>query len=337
MSKKILYIGNMLSKHGNTPTSIETLGLLLEKEGYTLYYSSSKKNKIGRLFDMLFSTFYFAPRVNYVLIDVYSSQNFWYAILVSQICRLLKIKYIAKLHGGNLPYRLQKNPFLSDLIFKNAYSLSAPSRYLVDAFEVKYKKNLVYIPNTIEVENYKFHSRVFDSPKLLWVRSFSTIYNPRMAIKVLAKLKQKYPNATLCMVGPDKENLIEDCKKYAIELGVDVDFPGRLSKKKWTKLALDYNVFINTTHFDNTPISVIEAMALGLPVVSTNVGGIPFLLKNYQQGILVNDDDDDAMVVAINQVMLDSKLRNDVIQSARSLAETFDWSKVKLKWIEILE
>jgi L-malate glycosyltransferase len=337
MNKKILYIGNRLSKHGNTPTSIETLGELLEREGYTLYYSSSKKNKVLRLLHMLLSTVYYSRKVDYVLIDVYSSQNFWYAFLVSILCRVVKVKYITKLHGGNLPYRLEHNPFLCDIMFKKALYLSAPSKYLIEAFKVKYNKNLVYIPNTIEIENYPFQIREFDSPRLFWLRSFSAIYNPKMAIKVLAKLKKKYPNATLCMVGPDKENLIEDCKKYAIDLGVNVEFPGRLSKMEWTKLALNYNVFINTTHFDNTPISVIEAMALGLPVISTNVGGIPFLLKNYQEGILVNDDDDDAMVAAVCQVMKDSKLRNDVVQSARNHAETFDWNKVKLKWFEILE
>ena len=66
-----------------------------------------------------------------------------------------------------------------------------------------------------------------------------------------------------------------------------MNFTGKLSKQEWRDLSKDYNVFINTTNFDNTPVSVIEAMALGIPVVSTNVGGLPFLITDKVDGVLV--------------------------------------------------
>lgn len=337
MMTKLLYIGNKLSKHGNTATSIETLGSFLEDEGFTVFYASSKKNKILRLFDMIFTTLKCAPKVDYVLIDIYSTQNFWFGVIISQMCRVLNLKYIAKLHGGNLPNRLIKSPFFCGLIFKNAYKITAPSNYLLEAFQTKYNTNLVYIPNTIEIGKYPFTSREFEVPKLLWVRSFSKIYNPKMAIKVFAALKNEFPSAELCMVGPDKENLIQKCKIYAKSLHVMVDFTGKMEKDDWIELSKKYNVFINTTHFDNTPISVIEAMALGLPVVSTNVGGIPYLLENNVNALLVNDSDSDAMVTAIKEIFSNQDLSNSMIKSARLLVESFDWQIVKEKWFEILK
>lgn len=337
MSKTLLYIGNKLSKHGNTATSIETLGSFLEKEGFTIHYSSSKKNKILRMLDMIYSTIKFYKKCDYVLIDTYSTYNFWYALIISQLCRVLKIKYIAKLHGGELPRRLDINPFLCDLIFLNAYRISAPSSYLLNAFSKKYSDNLDYIPNTIEIQNYEFFVREFSTPKLLWVRSFAKIYNPKMAIKVMAELKKIYPKIELCMVGPDKENLIEKCKSYAKGLGVKIHFTGKLSKEEWTELSKKYNIFINTTHFDNTPVSVIEAMALGLPIVSTNVGGVPFLVDDNENGLLVNDNDYKAMANAIKLVFEDIKLRDSMINSARKKVEEFDWEIVKYKWIELLK
>lgn len=334
--KNVLYIGNKLAIHGNTTTSIETLGSLLESVGYHLTYASSKRNKIARLLDMIFVTLQSSKKVDYVLIDVYSTQNFWYALIISQLCRVLHLKYIAKLHGGDLPNRLKKSPFLCDLIFNNAYKIAAPSQYLIEAFHLKYGSNLLYIPNTLEIAKYDFLKLEYNQPKLLWVRSFSIIYNPKMAIKVLYQLKSEFPNAQLCMVGPDKENLVEECKEYAKSLNVDVIFTGKLSKEEWIALATEYSIFINTTHFDNTPVSVIEAMALGLPVVSTNVGGIPFLLKHKENALLVNDNDDQAMVKAIKLLLSDTNLTKNIVQNARNYVEDFDWEKVKYKWIEIL-
>ncbi len=337
MKKKILYIGNKLSKHGNTTTSIETLGSFLEFEGYKVFYASSKKNKILRFFHMIFSTLWYSKKVDYVLIDTYSTQNFYFALATSQLCRFLKVKYIAKLHGGDLPNRIKKSPFLSNLIFKNAYKITAPSSYLMSAFKVKYAENLLHIPNTIEINKYEFLERNFIVPKLLWVRSFSKIYNPKMAITVLYNIKKIHPNALLTMVGPDKENLINDCKKYATELGVEVTFTGKLAKEEWVSLSENFNVFINTTHFDNTPISVIEAMALGLPVVSTNVGGIPNLLNNKENGLLVDDNDNVAMTNSIIEIFNNEILRNKITIKARNTVESFDWSVVKHKWFEILK
>lgn len=335
--KKLLYIGNKLSIHGNTATSIETLGGFLEAEGFEVYYASSKKNKVFRFIDMFFTTIKYAKKVDYVLIDTYSTLNFWYAVGISQLCRILKLKYITKLHGGDLPNRLNNSPFYCDLIFKNAYKITTPSQYLMDVFVNKYSKNLIYIPNTIDVCKYDFFDRSFVEPKLLWVRSFSKIYNPKMAIKVFSDLKKTYPNAQLTMVGPDKENLLEDCEKYAESINVNVTFTGRLSKEEWILLSKDYTIFINTTHFDNTPISVIEAMALGLPIVSTNVGGIPFLLKDKKNALLVNDNDHDAMTTAIIELLNNKEFKSHLVANARVLVEKFDWEIVKEKWFEILK
>lgn len=335
--KQLIYIGNKLSIHGNTATSIETLGQFLENEKFKINYASSKKNKILRLLDMIFTTLKYFKKSDYLLIDTYSTQNFWYAIIISQLSRVLKLKYITKLHGGDLPNRLIKSPFYCDLIFKNAYKISVPSKYLYGIFIKKYPSNLIYIPNTIEINNYNFLERKNLEPKLLWVRSFSEIYNPKMAIDVLYNLKKQFPKAQLAMVGPDKENILENYIKYANGLNVKVHFLGKLSKEDWISMSKEYSIFINTTHFDNTPVSVIEAMALGLPVVSTNVGGIPYLLNDTFDALLVNDNDTNAMVSAIKKLILNAEFANSIAENARKKVEAFDWEIVKLKWIEILK
>lgn len=336
MKRTLLYIGNKLSKHGYTPTSIETLGLFFEQEGYELLYASDKKNQLQRFLDMGWSVVKYRKKADYVVIDTYSTSSFWYAFMVSQLCRLLGLKYIPILHGGNLPQRLDKNPKFCQLIFNHSYRNVAPSGYLMDAFTKRNYPNLVFIPNTIEIENYPFQNREITTPKLLWVRSFAWLYNPTMAIDVVKELQKDYPDASLCMVGPDKDGSLEATREYATQQGVQVQFTGRLSKKEWIELSEDYNLFINTTDFDNTPVSVIEALCLGLPVVTTNVGGIPFLLQDHENALLVEAKDTQAMVDAIKELITNPTLKNKIVANAHELGKSFDWEKVRGMWEEIL-
>ena len=333
----LLYIGNKLSSHGLTVTSIETLGTLLEREGFKLYFASSKKNKAARMLDMIYKTMLHAKKVDYVLIDTYSTSNFWYAFVISQTCKLLKMKYIPILRGGDLPHRLKNNYYLSKLIFRDAFLNIAPSQYLFETFQKAGYTNIKYIPNTIEIENYPYNAKEFNYPRLLCVRSFAKIYNPILAVKVLIEVKKKYPNAILTMVGPKKDESFEETVQFAKESNVEVTFTGRLSKKEWITLSTDFNVFINTTHFDNTPVSVIEAMALGLPVISTNVGGIPYLLTHNQTALLVADDDLKDMVHQIDRLFEEKELANSLSLGAKKMVDNFDWEIVKKEWKSLLK
>ncbi|MDN3492406.1 glycosyltransferase family 4 protein [Winogradskyella bathintestinalis] len=330
--KNVLYIGNNLKTKTSNISGIQTLGALLEQEGYTMYYASSKANKLLRLLDMIWSILKFHKNVDFVLIDTYSTVNFYYALVISQLCRLLKIKYVPILHGGNLEHRLKDSSRFSGLIFNNAYTLVAPSGFLKTVFETYGYKNIIYIPNTFEITNYTFQHRDLNTPRLLWVRSFSEIYNPKLAIHVFNALKKNQPHATLCMVGPDSDGSLVEVKQLASQLHLKVEFTGKLTKRDWIALSKDYNVFINTTNFDNTPLSVIEAMALGLPIVSTNVGGLPYLITDAVDGMLVAPDLTAAMVEAINTLQLDEDLRIRLVTNARKKVENFDWNAIKLKW-----
>lgn len=333
---KILYIGNKLVKHGATPTTIDTLGLRLEQCGYTLFYASTVKNKVFRLLDMIVKFFYHLPKLDCVLIDTYSTSNFYYALIISQLCRVFNKKYLALLHGGNLPIRLQNNPKLSRLIFENSYRNVAPSNYLFNIFLEHFPQNTIYIPNTIDTENYPFSKKKFDVPRLFWVRSFSKIYNPEMAIHVFESIKKEFPEATLCLVGPDKDGSLDVCKKLANVKNLDVLFTGKLSQNEWIELSKEYNIFINTTHFDNLPVSVIEAMALGLPVISTNVGGIPYLIDNEIDGFLVQDNAVSEMIAAIKKILFDINCTENCIVNAKAKTKLFDWETVKNQWIFVL-
>ncbi|GAA3621420.1 glycosyltransferase family 4 protein [Flavivirga jejuensis] len=336
--KHLIYIGNKSNLKSNTNmSSVDVLGSLLNNIGYKILSVSNKKNIVLRLLEMLWTCFKHRKNTDFVLIDTYSTLNFYYAFFVSQLCRLLKLKYIPILHGGNLPARLKKSSRLCKALFNHAYKNIAPSKYMQLNFENLGYTNIVCIPNSIELSNYVFKERSFDKVKLLWVRSFSKIYNPILAIKLLKSLKDINIEAELCMVGPDSDGSMQESMDYAKKLKVEVSFTGKLSKQEWIEISKDYNIFINTTNFDNMPVSVIEAMALGLPVISTNVGGMPFLIEDGETGVLVEPDSVRAFIVAIKKLLNSPKKSNIMTLNARKRVEQLDWEIIKNQWNKVLK
>jgi len=332
---KILYLGNKLSKHGINKTTVETLGENLSQSGFTVVSYSSKKNSVLRILDMLFGILKH-KNADYILIDTYSTSAFWFAFFTSQLARILNMKYVPILHGGNLPDRLISHPKCCKMVFNNAFTNVSPSEYLKFHFENFGISNVICIPNSINVSEYPFKERQIFTPNILWVRAFATIYNPKMAVDVLSLLQEKYPSATLTMVGPDKDGSLEITKNYANQFNLKVNFTGKLSKEEWTDVAKKHDIFINTTHFDNTPVSVLEAMALGLPVVSTNVGGLPFLISHQKNGYLVNDTNASEMAEQIEKIIKFPNQAIEIIGNAKNMISTMDWRVVKKQWSNLL-
>jgi glycosyltransferase involved in cell wall biosynthesis len=184
-----------------------------------------------------------------------------------------------------------------------------------------------------------FKLRTVLEPKLLWVRAFDKIYNPAMAVKVLSLLKATHKNASLCMVGPDKDGSLSQAKALAKQLGVaeSITFTGVLPKEQWHQMSENYDIFINTTNIDNMPVSIMEAMALGLPIVSTNAGGLPYLIENGADGILIPVKDEKLMAEAIVNLLKNPSKAMEMSKKAREKAENFDENRVKQQWHKLLE
>lgn len=336
MKKRILYIGNNLSNPTFTATYISFFSEALKEEGYEVKTASGKNNKILRLTDMLSLIWRNRKNTDIVLIDTYGAQNFYYAYSTGKLCQQLNLPYVPILHGGNLPIRLSDSKELSRELFDKALVNIAPSNFLYESFRSEGFKNVKIIPNSIILKDYPFKKREKFDPKLLWVRRFQERYNPLLTLQVFEKLHEKYPDAQLCMVGPEKDGSLAQCKEYARTRDLPVYFPGKMRKEEWARLSVNYDFFINSTDVDNTPISVIEAMALGLPVVSTNVGGMPFLIEHQKDGYLVPPKDVGAMLAGLEELLTDQEKTKDIAEAARKKVEAFDWEIVKYKWNEIL-
>jgi glycosyltransferase involved in cell wall biosynthesis len=324
----------MLSRHGKSPSVIEEITPRLRQEQHNIVAFSDKRSPLFRMLHMIQGLLRNRRETSLVLLDTYSTSAFWYAWLLAQMCRILNIPYIPILHGGELENRLQRSPRASLLIFMHAFKIVSPSLFLQSVFRKYGYQDVIFIPNAIQLERYNFSNRKFFSPRLLWVRAFHKLYQPQMAIRVVKELTIMYPNCKLLMAGQDKDGSLEMCRRLAHELEVadNIEFAGFLPKSEWIDRAADFDIFLNTTSADNMPVSVIESMALGLPVVSTNVGGIPYLIENGVTGFTVDQRDVRGMVKAVEFICENPDAASYVAYEARKKVEAFDWATIRHQW-----
>jgi glycosyltransferase involved in cell wall biosynthesis len=147
------------------------------------------------------------------------------------------------------------------------------------------------------------------------------------------------PQIELVMIGPTRQvEARRRVRELATELHVDDhlvvrDAVPKASVAAWLDRA---DIFLNTTHVDNTPVSVMEAMACGLCVVSTNVGGIPYLVRDGEDALLVEPDNPRDMASAVRRVVESPGLGERLSRSARQSVSGLDWSHILPRWEAIL-
>lgn len=326
----IIYIGNYLTNHQQNPNFNQFLAKKFIEMGHEVICVSDKKNKFLRLVDMLYTIIKYRKKATYIYIDTFSSAAFWFAYFSGRLAYFFRIPYFTIVRGGDMLSRMKKSPKYTQWLFNHSKHNISPSHFLEKGLQEQGIK-VVYIPNFLDIEQYIYKERKDIKPNILWVRSLHAIYQPLMACEVVNKLKNSYPQIKLTMVGPDKDGSKQLIEKYiqVNQLENHIVLTGKLEKKEWHQLAASHDIFLNTTSIDNHPVSVIEAMALGLPIVSTNAGGLNYLLTNNTDSLLVDINDAEGMCTQIETLINDPILAAKISNHAKQLADTFDWKYIK--------
>jgi glycosyltransferase involved in cell wall biosynthesis len=334
----VTYIGNFLSEHGLNPTYSEALVPELSRCGLNVRSASGFENPLLRMMDMLFSIWR-TPRSNAcIILDLYSGPRAFVAgYLLSLFARVLRKPYIVVLHGGNLPNRLSTSHAKLNSILLCAKRVVSPSRYLADTFAGQVLVDV--IPNALSVQDYQYKLRSPAAPNFLYLRAFHKNYDPITAIKAFAIVQGKYPKAHLSMLGPDLDGTFAQCISLVdrLKLRPQVALSGRIPKSEIPKLSEKHDIFINSTSVDNTPVSVVEAMAMGMCIVATTVGGLPFLLSDGETALLVDPGDEQKMAAAMMRLIEEPILAGKLSENARHNAEQMDWSRVVPKWLTLIQ
>lgn len=335
--RRVLFVGNFLSAHLNRGYS-EELTDRLEARGWEIIRTSSQLGRTRRLADMLQTVWANRHRYEIAHVDVFSGSAFVWAEATCLLLRALGKPYVLTLRGGNLPDFAIRWPGRVRRLLESASLVTAPSRYLVETM-LAYRRDLVVLRNAVDTSAYGFRERTAPQPRLAWVRAFHSIYNPTLAIDVLARVSRHWPDATLAMVGPDKDGTLARVERRARELDMHarLRIVGAIPKREIPRYLADADVFLNTTDIDNTPITLLEAMSAGLCVVSTAVGGVPFMVRHEHDAMLVPPRDADAMAGAISRILVEPGLAARLSREGYASAKQCDWEPVLRAWETTLQ
>lgn len=334
MSTSVLLIGNFLSSSVGTRGVCEDLATQLRGLGWFVLTTSSRTPRLARLMDMLVMTCRERRRYQVAQVDVFSGRAFFWAEAVCWALRMAGKPYVLTLHGGNLPAFGERWPRRVRRLLGSAAAVTTPSPYLLDQMRFC-REDLRLVPNPVDLRAFQFRLRQRPEPRLIWVRAFHRIYNPTLAPTVVASLAGEFPNIRLTMIGPDKgDGSLQATRELArkLEVAQNIEWPGAVPRDEIPRWLEQADIFLNTTDTDNTPVSVLEAMASGLCIVSTNVGGIPYLLESGREALLTPADDAEAMANATRRLLTESGFPQSLSFHARRKAEQFDWAVILRQW-----
>lgn len=244
------------------------------------------------------------------------------------IASLAGVPAIVNYRGGEAAAFLARRAAIVRFTLRRAATLVVPSGFLRDIF-ARHRIAAEIVPNVVNLS--AFHPAPVPPPGLHIVvtRNLERIYDVATAIRALAIVKTHERDATMTVAGSGPER--EPLEGLARELGVvdAVRFTGRLDHSRLPELYREASVALNPSRVDNTPNSLLEALASGVPIVSTDVGGVPYLVAHEKTALLVPPGNPAAMADAVRRLNRDRTLAERLRSEGLAHVQQFAWEQVR--------
>lgn len=244
--------------------------------------------------------------------------------------RVFRKRVILNYHSGHAEKHLKKWGKLVHPWLRLADVVVVPSEYLQRVFN-SYGHQARVIRNAVDISAFRFRERAPLRPRLLSTRNLQLIYRVDNTIKAFALLRSRYPEATLTVAGYGSEEARIRRLAAAVTTG-GVHFLGRVEPSAMPSIYERADIVLNSSVVDNQPLSVLEAFASGLPVVSTPTGAIRELVRPGETGMIVPVDDPRAMAEGVTTLLKNQDFALQLARRARAEVAKFTWLEVKRDW-----
>jgi len=252
------------------------------------------------------------------------------AIIIS--CMLGK-KIILNYRSGECRDHLERHGDMAIPIIKQVDRIITPSAYLVDEF-ADFGLKAGYVYNLVDFSQFVYKKREKFNPKIIVARNLEKLYNVSTSIRAFQLVKDKYPDASLTIVGAGMDE--QDLRNLVTQSDVkDVTFTGRVERSEIADLYQEHDIFLNSSDIDNMPVSFLEAYACGLAVVSTNAGGIPYICENEKTGLLTDRENHNDLAEAMIRILGEDGLGKRLTETAYNECMNYTWSSVGKNWHKV--
>ena len=250
------------------------------------------------------------------------------------IARLRRVPVVVNYRGGDAERFFARSFARVKPVLARAAVVVVPSGFLASVF-ARYGVAARIVPNIIDVARFARRAGAPAAPHLVVTRNLEPIYDVETAIRAFSIVRGRHPDARMTVAGTGPAHTA--LRALAVELGVAdaIAFSGRIDNRDMPALYRSASVMLNPSTVDNMPVSILEAWASGVPVVSTNVGGVPYLVDEGRDALLVAPRQPDAMAEAAVLVLDSPMLASSLAEAGRVAAEQFAWPRVREAWLEI--
>jgi glycosyltransferase involved in cell wall biosynthesis len=262
--------------------------------------------------------------------DIVHAQSFGSGMPALLSNRLLKIPYVIYGRGSDVYLPDWFTKLTAKGILKNASTVIALTEHMKDAMQAIYSRDIIVVPNGINLNEVAEKETEGGNPskRVLFVGRLHPVKGVQYLLGAMKMVHQELPEAKLILVGDGEER--EHLENLTDSLGIRgcVEFAGRVPHDRVQDYMNRAEVFVLPSLSEGFPVTILEAMACGLPVVATRVGGIPDIIEDGTNGYLVDARDQEQIAEALLRVLQDKMLQKIMSNNNRKSAEKYRWDTV---------
>lgn len=284
----------------------------------------------------VFYVFSLLARVpKYDVVHIFSASYFSFLLAPTPailIGKLFGRKVLLNYHSGEAEDHLHRWPSAVATL-RLVDRVVVPSEYLVRVFS-KFGLRAQAINNLVELDDFTFRERDPFKPVFLSNRNFEKNYGVDKVLRAFALIQKQLPDARLTVAGDGSQR--EVLENLAHDLGLrNTDFVGQIKHDAIVPQYQSADIYLNGSEIDNQPLSILEAFACGLAVVTTNAGGIPDMVSNGVSGLVVARGDYEAIAERAMHLLENPEVAKTIVHNALAECERYSWSAVGRKWVEL--
>jgi L-malate glycosyltransferase len=246
--------------------------------------------------------------------------------------KLMRRRVVLNYHAGQAEEHLRDWGRTAKPVIRMCDATVVPSLWLVDVF-ARHGLPTRAIFNHVALEAFRFRERRPLRPVFLSNRNFDPIYNVPCVLRAFAVVQRRVAGARLVVAGDGPQRA--ELESLARELKLkQVEFVGRLPPGEMPRLCDEADIYLNASSVDNMPLSILEAFSSGLAVVTTDAGGIPYMVEHERTGLVVRTNDHEALAASALRLLEDEEFAARLASAAREECEKYRWESVRPQWVE---